>query len=193
LAHGEAGAPRKISPLRISALLTAASQGVSIDSMCLSAGVSRKSFYKWLTRGEDELARVGGSEEDPEVIVTEWLDEFTDDFKADNPMWIMDPPEVFDANEWIFVLFSTRYKKAIALAEIRSIKLINKAAKGGAWQAAAWWLERRIPATYGRKDQVSLQGVAGGEPIHMEAHPSVEGLLDKIMELEAAETSRSLE
>jgi transposase len=36
------------------------------------------------------------------------------------------------------------------------IKSIKKAAKRGAWQAAAWFLEKRAPETYGKKSEVTI-------------------------------------
>lgn len=46
-------------------------------------------------------------------------------------------------------------------AEHRNVMCIQKAAGGGAWQAAAWWLERRRASAYGRRDVVSI-GNEGG-------------------------------
>lgn len=36
------------------------------------------------------------------------------------------------------------------------VKSIKKAAKRGAWQAAAWFLEKRAPEVYGKKSEVSI-------------------------------------
>lgn len=41
-------------------------------------------------------------------------------------------------------------KKARAEAIVRNVALIQKAAKAGAWQAAAWWLERVVPEQFGK-------------------------------------------
>ncbi len=46
-------------------------------------------------------------------------------------------------------------KKAQADAEIRNISVIQNAAAGGTWQAAAWWLERRMPSRYARRVEVA--------------------------------------
>lgn len=42
-------------------------------------------------------------------------------------------------------------KKAEADAEVRNVALIQRAANGGTWQAAAWWLERRRPSQWALK------------------------------------------
>lgn len=57
-------------------------------------------------------------------------------------------------------------KKAEARAVRRRVGVVRKAAASGAWQAAAWWLERRYPDEFG-----------GVKPI-------IKQLLDKIADLE---------
>ena len=47
--------------------------------------------------------------------------------------------------------FSQALKTAEASACIAAIGTIRRAAEAGTWQAAAWYLERRYPAEYGRR------------------------------------------
>lgn len=47
-------------------------------------------------------------------------------------------------------------QKARAEAVVGYLAVIRKAANSGQWQAAAWWLERVLPAQYGRKSQVEV-------------------------------------
>lgn len=49
-------------------------------------------------------------------------------------------------------------KKAEAYAESEAIGMIQTAANQGTWQAAAWWLERKHRARWGRQDKVTLEG-----------------------------------
>lgn len=67
--------------------------------------------------------------------------------------------------------FATAIEKAEADAETRMVAQIAKAASGGTWTAAAWWLERRRSEEYGRRDKVDtnieLTGKDGG-PIQSE-------------------------
>ena len=53
-------------------------------------------------------------------------------------------------------------EKARADAEVRNVQLIQQAAQGGTWQAAAWWLERSHPKKWGRQQKVELSGENGG-------------------------------
>jgi hypothetical protein len=55
-----------------------------------------------------------------------------------------------------FAGFSDAIKKAESEAEVRMVAHVLKAATDGTWQAAAWWLERRRPTDYGRRDRVEL-------------------------------------
>jgi hypothetical protein len=69
-----------------------------------------------------------------------------------------------------FADFSDDVKNAEAEAEVRNIALIQTAARGGTWQAAAWYLERRYSDRWGRKDHLK-QEVSGpeGGPVEVDA------------------------
>ena len=54
-----------------------------------------------------------------------------------------------------FAAFLARLKKADATAEAEAVKLVRDAARGGTWQAACWWLERRRPRQWGRRDALA--------------------------------------
>lgn len=65
-------------------------------------------------------------------------------------------------NEWVkkgeagdegFAEFSESVKRANAEMAVRCLSQIEEAAADGNWQAAAWKLERRFPASYGRVPQ----------------------------------------
>lgn len=73
--------------------------------------------------------------------------------KADDPDA---PPE--------YVEFRDALEKARADAEVASLAKIQKASSEGAWQAAAWYLERSWPDRWGRRDtnRVELVGEGGG-------------------------------
>lgn len=58
--------------------------------------------------------------------------------------------------------FSDALKKAEAQAVVTSVAIIRRAASES-WQAAAWWLERRYPDEWGRKDRVTLEHLLSQE------------------------------
>jgi len=59
------------------------------------------------------------------------------------------------ATRGMYAEFVTAVKKAEAEAVNRNVRIITKAAET-AWQAAAWWLERRRPRDFGRvEDRVA--------------------------------------
>lgn len=59
-------------------------------------------------------------------------------------------------HKWMkeFPDFSDAIEKARAEAVQGYLGVIKNAADSGTWQAAAWWLERVLPAQYGRKTTV---------------------------------------
>jgi ABC-type cobalamin/Fe3+-siderophores transport system ATPase subunit len=60
-----------------------------------------------------------------------------------------------------FAAFADAIQKAQADAETRNVALIAKAAQDGTWTAAAWWLERKHPERWGRKERHEVTGKDG--------------------------------
>lgn len=58
--------------------------------------------------------------------------------------------------------FREAVERARAQAEVRNVALIQSAAAGGTWQAAAWYLERTANERWGRHAKVELTGHNGG-------------------------------
>jgi hypothetical protein len=65
-------------------------------------------------------------------------------------------------SETPFAEFADAIQKAQADAETRNVALIAKAAQDGTWTAAAWWLERKYPERWGRKERHEVTGKDGG-------------------------------
>jgi transposase len=59
------------------------------------------------------------------------------------------------------ISFSSALNKAEADAVARNVAIIQTAAKGGKWTAAAWWLERRYPEEFSsfRSELVELKRI----------------------------------
>jgi len=66
-----------------------------------------------------------------------------------------------DQDKWAMELLDA-VEKARADAEIRNVHLIQQAAQGGTWQAAAWFLERSMPQKWARREKVEMSGPDGG-------------------------------
>jgi len=85
--------------------------------------------------------------------------------------------------------FCTALKSARASAEVRSVALIQQAATGGTWQAAAWYLERSYPERWGRT-RVEITGDSSGENAPVRVEVSAEALEAKLRNLVAKEAKQ---
>jgi hypothetical protein len=87
-------------------------------------------------------------------------------------------------NEWRSTnpAFSDRLQKAEAQGVVGWLTKIEKAATDGNWQAAAWKLERRYPADYGRREAIEHTGKDGG-PIQTRGTLTAEEQAERIAAL----------
>jgi transposase len=53
--------------------------------------------------------------------------------------------------------FAAAIARADAVAEAHHVKVVQRAARSGSWQAAAWWLERRRPQVWGQRVRVDIE------------------------------------
>ena len=67
--------------------------------------------------------------------------------------------------------FLTSIEKALAEAEMRDVQTISKASEKN-WQAAAWRLERKFPARWGRKMEVGSIGSIPDQPRQWKPNPN---------------------
>jgi transposase-like protein len=74
--------------------------------------------------------------------------------------------------------FCKSVERARAEAEVRNLHLIQSAAQGGTWQAAAWFLERSFPGRWGRREKVEMSGPDGG-PITLKGLADLMGVSDE--------------
>lgn len=86
--------------------------------------------------------------------------------------------------------FCTALKSARAAAEVRSVALIQQAATGGTWQAAAWYLERSYPERWGRT-RVEVTGGTSGDSSPIRVEVSAEALEAKLRSLVAKEALKT--
>ncbi|MGB4715514.1 MAG: helix-turn-helix domain-containing protein [Defluviitoga tunisiensis] len=64
------------------------------------------------------------------------------------------------AKSGIYRKFYEEIEAAESRAEARFVTIISKAAEEE-WQAAAWWLERKYPERWGKKDRFAFEGDEG--------------------------------
>ncbi len=158
----------KLTPERSERILTALRDGNTITTASIYGGISIQTLDRWLERGR----------------------------KTGQP---------------IFVQFVKDFEKARIEAEIQSVERIRKAGQGGQlikrvtksivnkygretttteetytqpeWTADAWYLERRLPEQWGRKDKLTLE-IADALQKQRGQVEQLFATLDKILTLE---------
>lgn len=78
----------------------------------------------------------------------------------------LDDPETLTEDEELLAALSEEVEQAHARAELRDVLRIDKAIDAGAWQAAAWRLERKYAERWGRRDQLALSGRIDSANVH---------------------------
>lgn len=118
--------------------------GVSIEAACEQEGIGRATFYEWLRRGRTAI-------EDAQTLAR------THSQPGDAP-----PPscaavlKLLAAEQMAFVALLASVEQALARAEVFYSRKIADASNND-WRAAAWWLERRRPDTYGNRETVRIE------------------------------------
>ena len=121
------GRPLKLDAAILTQLLAALQAGAYIETAAAYAGLNKDTFYAWLKRGraaKEKALDVESGEINQRKI-----------------------PKI----ERAFVEFSDAIEKALADSELLALQQIGAASLAGAWQAAAWRLERKFPQRYGRR------------------------------------------
>lgn len=80
-----------------------------------------------------------------------------------------------EAGEAPYLGFFEAVKKARSAAEVSALSVIERAASGGQWQAAAWWMERRYPDKWGKRPpREKPEKAKGVEDFHLDLSPEEE-------------------
>ncbi len=126
--------PTLFTPERTRKIVELISAGNNQETAAAAAGVSAATLYNWLQRGRLEQERLDAN---PKLKPR----------KTEAP----------------FLEFMEDVKRARAEADARLVLLISKAAQDPkTWQAAAWLLERRDPARWGRTSRENAQAEKEG-------------------------------
>lgn len=182
----QAGRGTKLTLPRLERLVEVLMKGNYTVTACRYVGISESTFHSWRMRGEFELDRLTSGAEGLMIMESLEGDDPDTDRASIEHMWNHRPAK-FKATEWPYVVFVFQTERAKAAAEISLVQGIQSAATGGDWRASSWMLERMYPDRFGRRERVSLEGVAGGSPMAVEHVVTVDELdvaLSNLIELQ---------
>lgn len=126
-------------------------EGAYPETAARAAGVSERSYYRWLERGEAESER-------------------REAYDSEHPLYAemdlagqaeVDPDEAETrTREDVYLAFWQSTQKAVALAEIETVSSVRSG--GQDWQSRAWVAERRWRDRWGRTQRTEISGPGGG-------------------------------
>jgi len=131
--RGVGGRPTKLTPEVKDKIIRYIRGGNYIETAVQASGITKKSFYNWLDRGNKELERLAKS---PKARVRQ--------------------------SEQIFVDFVKEVDKAQAEAEAKDVMLLAEFAKEDS-NVIRWRLERKYPQRWGNRQQVDAKVEHAGE------------------------------
>lgn len=146
------GRPTKCTPELTQRFAELMRQGNYLSTVADLCGISRRSAYRWIERGEEALVEAYATGDEIPAV------------------------------EKPYVNFRLEVRRAAAEAVKEAVEIIWKAAEAdtpGDWRAARWWLEKRCQDTWGAKKRRLEHTGAGGGPIRQ--GPSGDGLQIEIV------------
>lgn len=178
----------KLSSARLATILNAVAVGQTREVAAAMAGATKNTLFNWNRRGHKIIAEHG--EDAYMLAIAEYIEENTPNrnlpFDPANPYWAAGARHFhLIVDDWLQAAFSVLLAKADALSEATAVSEVRKAGKKN-WQAAAWYLERRHPDTYARRNVVVHEG-AEDAPVRMEVTGQSQDIMEKVLRLAGLE------
>lgn len=152
-------------------IIDAVRAGNYLETAASYAGVHRATLHTWITNGRklrEQLEARAEATVDPTVNVDPKPDDDedkSDGTEEDTLDHIRDLGK--DHPHWPYCEFHDEVEKARAVAECRSVAIIQRAGDTN-WQAHAWFLERTARERWGRYNRVELSG-PNNKPVQITA------------------------
>lgn len=118
-----------------------------------SAGVSARTFWRWLSQAESIVPECEAWEE----AEAKWNDLAPEDQALRAELQPKESEKPSDKDLMLY-RFYKKVKEAEAEAEAAAVLQVRQAANNGVWQAAAWFLERKHKDRWSRSDKVEIDG-----------------------------------
>lgn len=186
------------------AIVEAVKAGNTREHAAAAAGISTSTLYSWLRRGKAEENRLGRPYEptlsekvaavvesfveagrDPTNEVARLVGEHHRAIEDGDRALVLAEEAKPDEREAPYLKLLYDLRAADGEAATFYMGVIQKAAKAGEWRAAAWYLDRRYPESYGERRQHTHSGDPARPLVHAVA-PITE---ERLREMGADEAS----
>lgn len=155
----KSGRPSKLTPRLRDQIVGYVRVGNFASVAARAAGIGESTFYRWMERGE----RAATDLEELATMTRAQLMRVARERRMKIPARAAraDVLELVVASDAPYREFREAIKGAEAQAEAAAVVVIREAMPTS-WQAAAWYLERRYPDRYARRERTEVSGPGGG-------------------------------
>lgn len=147
----------KLTPERHTIIVEMLKAGARVPAACNDANVSDRVHYVWMDRGRREHERLENDDQAEPIEAEErYLRYFRDVQKAQTRSEMANLARIQQAARGGEEVQRQEIEKFDAKGRLVERRVVSSKA-APQWTAAAWFLERRYPAEYGRRDTLKLE------------------------------------
>jgi hypothetical protein len=150
------GKPSKLTPTLRQRMVDLLTAGQRFETACDLCGIAYSTHRSWMQRGEAEAHRLAHPKAQAKKTETPYLEYLEALKKAVASAEVDNVTSIIEASRGGQEVQTQTTEKFDANGNLKERKVITQLAPPQ-WTAAAWFLERRLPAEYGKRDVLKIE------------------------------------
>jgi hypothetical protein len=148
--------PSKLTPALRNQMVDLLESGQRFEAACDLCGITYQTHRNWMTRGEVEAHRLTDPKAKARKDETPYLEYFDAIKRATAHAEVDNVKSIIDASKGGQEVQTQTIEKFDKDGNLKERKVVTQLAPPQ-WTAAAWFLERRLPAEYGKRDVLKIE------------------------------------